>query len=192
MFNSNGFVVTRKEILLNEIKYFGVDTGVWPIEDASLVFFDGDLAEFERETEEFWRGENNACLASYKLAKKYSKHCEKEQREHRVLYIETTSEEASFHPSLHDSFAKKDNFLGYDVGYNAGDFYSAIYNDIIWRPQLFKEEYCDKLNEFGLFYSARDAENFIQYRQSEKEKTEGLFEEGKMNVMAIYSCSDID
>ena len=93
---------------------------------------------------------------------------------------------------MHDRFAKKDVFLGYDVGCNAGDFYSAIYNDIIWRPQLFEENYCDQLNEFGLFYSAKDAENFIKHRQNEKEKTKGIFEEGKMNIMAIYSCSNLD
>ena len=54
-------------------------------------------------------------------------------------------------------------FLGYDIAYPGGDFYSAVLNGLLKNPHpALVTEYKLLLNEFGLFLSTRPIQTYIR------------------------------
>ena len=70
----------------------------------------------------------------------------------------------------------EDSFLGYDLAYPGGDYYSAIFNGLIYRPNpTLVERYGSLINKYGLFSDHRVLSGYLADFQdlvpSEKDST---------------------
>ena len=84
----------------------------------------------------------------------YVKEAEKRNIKYRLLLCETDVPDPQFDcPDL------KRIFLGYDYAYAAGDNYSAVYNEI---PFVFPQF---RLNQYGLFQTREEIEEYIDERE---------------------------
>lgn len=98
----------------------------------------------------YWVGACNDMDHIYK----YVKEAEKRNIRYRLLLAETDIPRPQFEcPDL------KKVFLGYDYAYSSGDNYSAVYNEI---PFVFPQF---KLNQYGLFQTREEIEEYIAERE---------------------------
>lgn len=69
------------------------------------------------------------------------------------------------------------NFLGYDIAYPGGDFYSAVLNGLLLNPApLLLKEYSHLLNEYGLFISTIPIKGYLShFRQQVPSESESEF-----------------
>ena len=71
-------------------------------------------------------------------------------------------------------------FLGYDYAYESGDNYSAVYNEI---PYIFPQF---KLNQYGLFQTRSEIDEYIAVRERFKQSHPPLtLEEGNFVVFRL-------
>lgn len=80
-----------------------------------------------------------------------------------------------FVASLEDTIGS--DFLGYDIAYPGGDFYSAILNGLLVNPHpVLVEEFKHLLNEFGLFSTSQSILEYVRrFRELVPSETESVF-----------------
>ena len=186
MRGANGFLITGKEVIWNKQKYFGVDTEPWPIDFQTCSKFDN----FEKELLsniyiQALTQEKSVFLLNKFLACKYVQECLENNKSIRILYCETNAENLMFDETL-NIFTKLGRFLGFDYAYGGDDFYSCVLNDLICRPELFKEN--SYLNEYGLLSSEYSSQQFISERNILKKESKDpyLFENGDYIIYKIF------
>ena len=106
---------------------------------------------------------------------KYIKEAEKRSIKYRLLLCETDVPDPKFDcPDLEKIF------LGYDYAYGTGDNYSAVYNEI---PRVFPQF---RLNQYGLFQTREEIEEYIAEREKFKLTHPPLtLEEGDFEVFRL-------
>lgn len=155
---ANGFLVTAPPTS-KSYKYLGVDNNSWPAEvgtqyAALRAVLNGAYA----------KSENTPILLNIKLTRTYKRICVLSDTPARLLYCEAYSDyEGNYDPNLHRQFAIQSNFLGYDLAYPNGDYYSAVLNDLIGRKEPFICQCI--LNENGLIESLSTAFEFALKRK---------------------------
>ncbi|MBR6968439.1 MAG: hypothetical protein IKH78_07875 [Ruminococcus sp.] len=106
----------------------------------------------------------------------YIKEAEKRNIKYRLLLCETDVPDPKF-----DCPDFKKIFLGYDYAYAAGDNYSAVYNEI---PFVFSQF---RLNQYGLFQTREEIEEYIAEREQFKLTHPPLtLEEGDFVVFRLH------
>jgi hypothetical protein len=80
-------------------------------------------------------------------------------------------------PNLNPPEALNPDFLGYDVAYGGGDYYSAIKSGLFTIDDDFTQKYKPLLNENGLFSSLDIIDEYIsEYRKIVPSEVDGLFD----------------
>ena len=179
----NGIVVQKYA----DNSYKGIDGSGFSINTAQNWFlnYDEDTADcFESYYDEnigktYWNLEKYTWIAACNdmdYIYKYVKEAEKQNIKYRLLLCETDVPEPKFDcPDL------KMIFLGYDYAYATGDNYSAVYNEI---PVIFPQF---KLNQYGLFQTREEIEEYITVREQFKLTHPPLtLEEGDFVVFKLH------
>lgn len=184
---SGGFLVDMLNPYPNIPNYCGTDFPAWPLDlNECKSFTEEERLSLERR--EYLSTSKSAMLMKYSEYKKYIIECRAVFPGARSLYCETSALYPEIDNGLHSSFAVKENFLGFDYAFPAGDYYSSILNDLLYRPYLFEHDIYSKLNIYGLFSSDIDLNNFIKARRKkEKEMPYLTFEIGDFIKYALYS-----
>lgn len=183
---SNGFLITD-EPRCSGANYLGFDNNVWPLDRnlLSISFNSTQLEQFDLLTDDINIGDVAIGLISYELAQEYIYACSTFGQKYRLLYIEVIRSDFTMNKYWHEKFALPSNFLGYDVGICAYDYYSTLFTDLVYRSTLLKQNgYC--LNQNGLFNSISDTTLFIKERDLAKTDSPVMFESGRMDIVAIY------
>lgn len=191
MHYSNGFLVTGFPQNYNGVFYSGIENNAWPLEDY--------LLEKSLETVQITRFYNfiddlsiqpfSVGLIDFVSLKDYQKACEDHGQDYRILYIEVEGKELPLNHELQKQFALSNNFLGYDVGICAYDYYSALLSDVIGHMDLFKSSF-SSLNQNGLFESINSVNIYLEERMKlVNELPQVFFESGNMDIISLYQVS---
>lgn len=184
---ANGFLVTAQPAGTG-YRYLGVDNDAWPVLVGEPY---GALRAALNGAET--PDEETPVLLNADMAALYLKLCRASHRTVRLLYCEVTTEHGgSYDPVLHQRFALESQFLGYDLAYPNGDYFSAVLNDLICREGLFAEQY--ELNQSGLLDSLSAASAFALERKRKKEELDrtgqgNLLEGDEFYVFGVYAVS---
>ena len=142
---TNGFIITKFPRQVKGVLYCGIDTEVWPCFDNLIEKSELSIVRKFDKIDDVLSNFSDTQLIDEHLKDYYKHFCEFKCR---ALYAEIWSSENGFNNAWHDKYAKKENFLGFDVGFAYGDFYSAVLNDIIFRTLEFEINFKEKLNKF--------------------------------------------
>ncbi|MDE6433430.1 MAG: hypothetical protein K2L07_04305 [Lachnospiraceae bacterium] len=171
----NGFIMQRK----SDKYYQGIDGDNWYLNiESSNMYFE---SYFDDNIDISW---NDArfldCCNDIIYINSYIKESKSLGIEFRILLCETEKE----FPVMKAVDLMKEKFIGYDYAYSGGSYYSCILNDIV--SKRIPEFHFLKLNEFGLFNTYEEIEQFINLRNSLKSKYNGFtFEEGDFVIFKI-------
>lgn len=191
---TNGFLITSGMQVFNGKRYLGIENNPWPLDREILECFwmKQQLEDFDRQIEDLFC-ESAIALADLQLAREYTKICRVKCQNFDIKYIEVIRNEAlAIRQSLKLKYGRMACFLGFDVGECAYDYYSSLLADIIARPHLLGVDLLHLLNKNGLFSSIYDANLYLERRNAAiANGADNLFERGQMDIIAIYSATDI-
>lgn len=171
----NGFVVVEDDKGTLELKYRGIYGIVWPLK--SLPSIRDIQLEKALGIDYFLTTEatiNAEVTINWEAALQYWKYCKSKKLLVRLLRIETILTKPSMRTPPNTGW----EFLGYDVSYVMGDFYSAIHQDLLTRTLGELRTWKNRLNKNQLFDDYQTASDFINERSllgSEKIETNGVF-----------------
>lgn len=185
----NGFLVTALPNTVNNYQYRGVDNDVWPVEvkrenNSLLSCIHENLIDMTDRPFLIDLQTLQAYLQAAKL------------QPVRTLYCEAESpEKAHYSQILHNKYAVKEFFLGYDYAWPNGDYYSAVLNDLIYRNIPSLEEHASRLNLHGLFQTEQQVTVFAEARKKlamglGKEDAIKLLEGGTFCKFKIFTVED--
>lgn len=178
----NGIVVQK----CVDNPYRGIDGSGFSKKTGENWFFNYDESTsdiFEPYYDEYigksyWNLQSHSWIAAcndMEYIYKYVKEAEKRGIKYRLLLCETEFPNPLF---VCPDFEKM--FLGYDYAYESGDNYSAVYNEI---PYIFPQF---KLNQYGLFQTRSEIDEYIAVRERFKQSHPPLtLEEGNFVVFRL-------
>ena len=167
--------------------YRGIDGGGYSDHTAQNWFFNFDESTseiFEPYYDEmigktYWNLASHSWIAACNdmdYIRKYVKEAEKRNIRYRLLLCETDVPDPKF-----DCPDFEKVFLGYDYAYGTGDNYSAVYHEI---PFVFSQF---QLNQYGLFQTRKEIENYIAAREQFKRTHPPLtLEEGDFVIFRLH------
>ena len=158
---SNGFLVTEDLLNVNNSNYCGVDKNAWPLGTESDI-----LPLAQDKVEESYMNLSAPLLINQADLITYIQTCKEFNIAYRVLYCEVYSKEFPLDAKLHDMYGKSEHFIGYGYAYPSGDYFSAIWNDVIYSSSSFAIKWKRELNQFGLLPSLHTAILFAKKRNS--------------------------
>ena len=168
---NQGFLVTGKPLLCNNIKYNGIECSPWPLNRELLeqTFTMEQLYLFDSKIDDLYVS-NGIALLDITLLKSYINACKEHKQEYYIKFVEVcrTDSYNAADNCFFKSIARAYSFLGYDVGECAYDYYSAVLSDVINRPLLFGVDIKNSLNHNGLFKSFDEAKAFLLQRKNWK------------------------
>ena len=182
-----GFLVTNNLFFFNGKKYYGVDTDPWEMDFKECSFYAPNVRE-EYYLESDMLSNDFVFLLNEKHAKLYYEQYRKIVNDARLLYCICTLEE-NIHALNSVHTIGEYNFLGYDYAYGGGDYYSAVLNDVVIRPQLFQNRFA--LNKYGLISNVETMSLFIHERTEAEHLTDDvmLFEKGDFVIYKLYDAT---
>ncbi|MCM1577704.1 MAG: hypothetical protein NC078_02740 [Ruminococcus sp.] len=184
----NGIVIQK--YIDNPYGYRGIDGSGFSPDTGVNWFFNYDESASERFEpyydeyigKTYWILKEHSWVAActdMEYIYGYAKEAEKRGIRFRVLLCETDIPSPVFEPPKFDT-----EFLGYDYAYAMGDNYSAVYNEI---PSAFPEF---SLNEYGLFRTREEIEEYIAARERFKESHPPYtLEEGDFVVFRLHDTN---
>lgn len=124
----------------------------------------------------------NPCLLSEEA---HARFLERKARDGGCIYTEIVQVEFSrLEETITDQ--RPSRFLGYDISYSDGDFFSAIRQGVFESPILPSlVAYREKLNEFGLLSDPHDAPSFLTSYL-------GLAQSERRDAFALCQISGVD
>jgi hypothetical protein len=155
----NGFLVVEDKDINRNMGYTGVYGDVWPLNDihsiTELFHYLGIIRNKDLD--------QTACVevtTDFDLVINYWKNCKYNNPNTRLLLIYSDIKTPKINIFNNSDF----DFLGYDVAYAGGDYYSAIHQDLLVRilPELI--EWRKKLNYNLLFDDYNEANQFLKER----------------------------
>lgn len=144
----NGFLVVQS--LLDGQVYQGVSGYIWPLNDTSYKHL-GISYKIRNSVEVA-----TDWIATYR----YWRNCRDKNINARLLLLETVIA----HPKIDFPLSASWEYIGYDLSYVEGDFYSAIDQEILKKNSPF-QDWQKKINTTGLFTTYKDASDFLKFRQ---------------------------
>lgn len=84
---------------------------------------------------------------------------------------------------ISDDLLCKFTFIGYDYADPGYDFYSCVFNDLVWRE--FPEFSHIQINQYGLIDTLDDLLDFID-RRSSIAKGNMMFEQGEQEILKLW------
>lgn len=185
----NGILVTDIPRIFNHIMYRGIENNPWPLDRELLqgTLDSSQLERFDKQTDNWYLGNNEIALIDPDTAKLYIRACELHGQPVDIKYVEIIRNSMNIYPEWRRQYAIKSNFWGYDVGECASDYYSSLLSDVIARPELLGMHIYEMLNPNGLFNTIEDVNMYLQKRQEVIEHSpDHAFEGGHMDVIAVY------
>ncbi|MBP1744546.1 MAG: hypothetical protein H6Q58_1524 [Firmicutes bacterium] len=190
----NGFLVKRidSEYAATFGQYKGVEGDCFPINEhfspknVSLEEskYLSDFLSKNVMLNDFDNSYADVCPNIY-FIKRYIKACKAEGIGVQVIYCKTQKKfpECEINTSS-DSF----RFLGYDLAYPGGSYYSCVFNDSKWISEMARFH----LNKYGLFNSESEMLEFIRLRNElEKANPHSTSEPGEFIIYQLWEYKDI-
>lgn len=187
---NQGFLVTDEPLFCNDIIYNGIECNPWPLNRDLLeqTFTKEQLDLFDKQTDDLYVN-NGIALLDTTLLKHYIHACKEHKQAHHIKFVEVCRSNSFYSTDIgcFESIAKSYNFLGYDVGECAFDYYSVVLSDIINRPLLFGMDIKNSLNDNGLFESFEEAKMFLSQRKTKMQfDEESIYERCTVDIIKIY------
>lgn len=112
--------------------------------------------------------------------KRYIKACQAEGMGIQVIYCRT---QKKFPECEIDTSGDNFKFLGYDLAYAGGNYYSCLFSDFKRIPEMSRFH----LNQYGLFSSESEMLEFVKFRNElEKIKPPSAFELGEFIIYQLW------
>ena len=181
---TTGFLVTGGAKTISDFTYYGVDTDAWPIGDRILETLAPKIYE------NAYSDLSYPLLIDFDSATKYCSMCEREGETPRLLYCEAILN--SFSGEIPECRAPLlSTFLGYDYAYPSGDYYSALFNDVIWDKGCLTAKWRRQLNRYGLLYSEDQMRMFVQDRITVSSRNVGDYavELGNFVIFRVFGIN---
>ncbi len=157
---SNGFLVTEDFLSANNSNYCGVDKNAWPVGIESDV-----LPTAQDRVEASYMDLSTPFLIDQRDLLTYVQACKQSNIAYRILYCEAYTRDFLLDKQLHNTYGKSEYFIGCDYAYPSGDYFSAIWNDVICCRSCFADSWKRELNQFELLPNLHTALLFAQDRK---------------------------
>jgi len=192
-FTSNGYLV--KQINRDTMKnYLGVENGNWPLEPDADNIDETDRDELIRYVNEnidiSWGIESHVDVCTdFDFVVRYANACIASGVEVEILYCKTSYATPVCDEPIEYDLQKKYKFLGYDIAYSGGSYYSCVFSDVFTgRIPVFSEI---QLNEYGLIENEDELQKFIMLRDAMTDELKESIEQGEFVIYKLWKLKRV-